>query len=522
MLESVDLSQKLSRAYYKTLMPELEIRLGSLQRKAIEAKLPIIILFEGWEGAGKGSLINRTIQSLDPRHFKVHSVQKPNEEERLRPFLWRFWTRTPAAGRLTIFDRSWYHRVLHDRVDKTVSKAEWVNAYDEINAFEQQLVSGGYLIIKLFLHISKKEQRRRYEKLEQNPSTAWRITKHDWTHHRRYDKYAEAAEDMFARTSPVPWYVVEAMDRRFATVKIFQIVSEAVDNALASRPAAAQPLIHSEAAPIDLAAVEEGGTDVVATADEGQTSATDAASPESLTHAPVSLLAASDLSQSVTREEYSKRLKRYQSRMHTLEHEIYARRVPVVIVYEGWDAAGKGGNIRRITQSMDPRGYDVIPVAAPSDIEKRHHYLWRFWRDMPKAGHVAIFDRSWYGRVLVERVEGFCTEEEWRRSYEEINEMERHIASYGTVLIKFWVHIDKQTQMRRFKEREKIEYKRWKITDEDYRNREKWDNYLAAVEDMLKRTSTEHAPWTVIESNSKHFARLKALRTVINAIERRL
>jgi polyphosphate kinase 2 (PPK2 family) len=198
------------------------------------------------------------------------------------------------------------------------------------------------------------------------------------------------------------------------------------------------------------------------------------------------------------------------------------KRIPVVIAYEGWDAAGKGGNIRRLTEHLDPRGYEVVPIAAPNDIELAHHYLWRFWREVPKAGHITIFDRTWYGRVLVERVEGFCTVTDWRRAYREINEMERHLTAFGTVLCKFWLQIDRKEQLRRFREREAIAYKKWKITDEDWRNRRKWKAYQAAVEEMLARTSTPHAPWTIVESNCKWYARIKVLDTVIDAIKKAL
>jgi len=208
--------------------------------------------------------------------------------------------------------------------------------------------------------------------------------------------------------------------------------------------------------------------------------------------------------------------------MRDLEHEVYKKRLSVIMVYEGWDAAGKGGNIKRLLKMMDPRGYEVIPIAAPNDIEKAHHYLWRFWKAIPKAGHIAIFDRSWYGRVMVERVEGFCIEEEWKKAYREINEMEEQLVNFGTVLIKFWLQVDRAEQLKRFKERQQNPHKQWKITDEDWRNRKKWIQYKTAVDEMLLRTSTSYAPWTIIESNSKLYARIKVLKTVIEEIEKKL
>ena len=194
----------------------------------------------------------------------------------------------------------------------------------------------------------------------------------------------------------------------------------------------------------------------------------------------------------------------------------------MVLGFEGWDAGGKGGAIKRLTEKMDPRGYTVIPTASPNDWEKAHHYLWRFWQAMPKAGHLSIFDRTWYGRVMVERIEGFCTTGEWQRAYKEINDMERDLYDAGAIVLKFWMQIDKDEQERRFKARQENPEKQWKITDEDWRNREKWDQYEEAVNEMLIRTSTPHAPWVVVEGNDKYYARIKVLETVVRAIEKRL
>ena len=233
-----------------------------------------------------------------------------------------------------------------------------------------------------------------------------------------------------------------------------------------------------------------------------------------------SVLDAADLSKAIQPAEYEAELEKWQLRVRDMEHAMYKARVPLMVLYEGWDAAGKGGNIRRLTSKMDPRGYDVIPIAAPNDIEKAHHYLWRFWNAVPKAGHIAIFDRTWYGRVLVERVEGFCTEAEWKRAYREINEMEEQLTDAGMGLVKFWLHIDPEEQLRRFEERQEVSWKTWKITEEDWRNREKWDRYKEAVDEMLFRTGTSRAPWTVVEANDKYYARVKALRTVVETMEK--
>lgn len=489
MLEKLDLSQKLEKAEYKTQINELELKVAELQRQARELQIPVVIVFEGWDAAGKGTLINKLLLALDARGFKVHPTNPPNTEEALRPFLWRFWIKTPARGQIAIFDRSWYGRVLVGRVDKLVRKKVWTAAFDEIKSFERQLVDDGTVIIKFFLHITKKEQKKRFKKLEDNKSTAWKVSKDDWRHNRQYEKYLEATEEMLAKTDTAfaPWTTIEAHDKRFATVKIFSSVIQTLEQAI-------QGKLHK-------------------TAKEVQTTEI---SPQFTT----SILSKIDLSQDVTRELYKVELEKLQARIRELEHEVFKKRLPVVILYEGWDAAGKGGNIRRLVQGMDPRGYEVIPIAAPNDEERAHHYLWRFWRQFPKAGHIAIFDRTWYGRVLVERVEGFCSPADWKRAYQEINEMEEQFTNFGTVLIKFWLQIDKDEQLCRFEARQQLEYKKWKITDEDWRNREKWDQYLAAIDEMLFRTSTTYAPWTIVEANSKLVARLKVLRTVVESVEK--
>lgn len=514
MLEQVDLSKKLSKEEYKEIVTDLELRLGALQREALKLNIPIMIVFEGWDAAGKGTLINRLIQAFDPRGCVVHSISAPNQEEQLRPFLWRFWIKTPPKGRIAVFDRSWYGRVLVERVDKLVKKSAWKRAYEEITAFERQLVDDGVLIIKFFLHISKKVQKKRFEQLEQSSSTAWKVTREDWKHHKQYDEYLEAMEDMLAKTETnfAPWTVIESHDKRFATVKVFKTVIDRIeakiDEANRVHQIAEPPIFTPHAS----SAASESGPEVQ----------TKLQKTEVFEQLGSSILDRVDLTVELSQEEYRNKLETCQQRIFELEHEVYVKRIPVVIVYQGWDAAGKGGNIRRLTQSMDPRGYEVIPIAAPNDVEKSHHYLWRFWQKFPKAGHIAIFDRSWYGRILDERVEGFCSEQEWKRAYREINEMEAHIVSFGAVLIKFWLHIDPEEQLRRFEARQQDPHKLWKITDEDWRNRGKWEQYKQAVDEMLFRTSTTYAPWTIVEANSKYYARIKALNTVIQAVESQL
>ncbi len=521
MLEQVDLSKEIEKEEYKVIVPDLELRLGELQREARELGIPVTIVFEGWDAAGKGTMINRLIQAFDPRGCVVHPTNAANEEERFRPFLWRFWIKTPAKGRIAVFDRSWFGRVLVERIDKITQKREWKRAYNEIISFERQLANDGSVIIKFFLHISKKEQKKRFERLQKSPATAWKVTKEDWKHHKQYEKYLEAVEEVLAKTDTdfAPWTIIESHDRRFATIKIFKTIIDTLEYKIEAVKRLQGQKIQEEDVeyePLEQKQIEQED------AKEQQAELQEFIPTVELDNLSSSVLNKVDLSVSLSREEYKESLKKCQQRIFEIEHKIYIKRIPVVILYEGWDAAGKGGNIRRLTQSMDPRGYEVIPVAAPNDIEKAHHYLWRFWMAIPKAGHITIFDRTWYGRVLVERVEGFCSEGEWKRAYREINEMEEHLVNFGAVLVKFWIHIDKEEQLRRFKARQQIAHKQWKITDEDWRNREKWDQYKEAVDEMLFRTSTPYAPWTIVEANSKFYARIKALKTVIAAIEAKL
>jgi len=494
MIELVDPDRRISKEDYAKVFPGLEIALGERQRAARSAGVPVVIVFEGWEAAGKGTIINRLTQLLDPRGFKVHPICAPDESERLHPWMRRFWSALPAEGLIGIFDRSWYGRVLVERMEGLVTRRERDAAYEDIRTFERQLADAGAVIVKFWLHIGKAEQKRRFKRIRETPATAWKIGKDERRQNRNYDEWVVCVEEMLERTSTAraPWTLVEATQGRFARVKVFETVVQAIGNELDRRAAAPAPKPKPMPAPRATPTRKRSVLDRV------------------------------DTTLSLERAPYRKELDRLQERLFHLEHELYTARIPVVIVYEGWDAAGKGGNIKRLTHGLDPRGYEVIPVAAPTAEEKAHHYLWRFWRHAPKAGHITLFDRSWYGRVLVERVEGFCAEQEWQRAFREINEFERQLADFGTVVIKFWLHIGPQEQLRRFKARQQIAHKRWKITEEDWRNRKKLKQYKVAVADMLQRTSTSYAPWTILEANCKLYARVKALRTVADRVKKAL
>ena len=498
MLREVDLNKNLTKNEYKEMMDKLAPKFAALQREARAKGLPVMVVFEGWGASGKGTMISRLIQPLDPRGFKVFTIQAENEEEHMHPFLWRFWTKTPAKGRMHIFDRSWYRRVITEQMDAPMDQKRLDAAYHQILSFEEQLSADGTLIIKFFLHISADEQEKRLKKLERSSETKWRVTKADWKHFKQYKAYLPMYDHMLEQTdmSWAPWHVIEATDREYAAVKVMTIVAGMIEERLNEENAKESRSHLAERAQEELPGTEETMRTTV--------------------------LDSVDVSLTMTKEDYKKRLSVLQKELTRLQNEMYLKRIPVVVALEGWDAAGKGGAIKRLTEPLDPRGYEVVPTAAPNDIEKAHHYLWRFWRAMPKDGHMTIFDRTWYGRVMVERIEGFCSQAEWRRAYREINQMEQNLTDHGVIVLKFWLQIDKDEQERRFNERMEDPEKQWKITDEDWRNREKWDAYVKAVDEMILRTSTTYAPWTIVEADSKYYARIKILETVVRALKNRI
>ena len=379
-----------------------------------------------------------------------------------------------------------------DLFDGLTKEDELENAFEDIIAFERQLVDSGMVLIKLFLSITAKEQRKRFEKLDASKETAWLVTDNDWKRNAQYKKYKKINEDMIARTDTkdAPWVIIDANEKDAAALAIMKVVIERLEQALEAKAKGKEPGVYE--APIPPDKYKKG------------------------------ILSTVDLTKSLEREEYKEKLDLLQKKVEKLHSELYRQRIPVVLCFEGWDAAGKGGSIKRLTSHLDPRGYKVCPTPAPNSVEKAHHYLWRFWNNVPKDGHIAIYDRTWYGRVMVERIEGFCTEDDWRRAYDEINAFEAHLIHAGAVVLKFWVDIDKDEQERRFNDRMQNPAKQWKITDEDWRNREKWDKYEEAVNEMIDRTSTEAAPWVIVEGNSKYYARVKVLKTVVKALEAKI
>lgn len=500
MLDQVDLGQKLSKEDYKRLCAPLKKQLSVLQQTIKENRLPVVVVFEGWSAAGKGSLLSDVILTLDPRGFKVYSTVAADTAKARKPLLWRYWTKIPAEGNFSLFDRSWYQDLYIAQLEQEIEDSEWERRVHSINTMERQLSDEGYLIVKFFLHISQEEQRLRFEKLADSKNTSWRVTERDWKRNKQYRRYYKAADRMMERTNTsfAPWHVIPCHDKRSALYQIYSTLTGAIEKSLRRKESGESSRPPQSETP--------AGVYV----------------PESFSPLPMPSLREVPLDAKLSAEEYEYELKKAQKKLKKLHNALYREEIPVIVAYEGWDAAGKGGNIKRVAAALDPRGYEVIPIAAPTKEELAHHYLWRFWKNLPKTGHVAIFDRTWYGRVMVERIEGFCSEDSWRHAYQEINEFERELYDWGAVIVKFWLQIDQEEQLRRFQDRMDTPEKRWKITDEDWRNREKWDLYETAVNEMLARTSTDFAPWHIIQSQDKKFARIQALHILIDAIEARL
>jgi polyphosphate:AMP phosphotransferase len=486
MFETAELGRKASKQDFEERVPELRARLLRAQFALRQADFPAILLIAGVDGAGKGDTVRRLHEWLDPRGLETNVFGAPTDEERERPPYWRFWRTLPPKGKLGIYFGSWYTDPILRRTYRKCGRSRFERDLSRIAFFERMLVDDGALLVKFWFHLSKKAQRKRLESFESDPKTRWRVTPLDWKHHRLYDRFTSVCETALRQSDSgqAPWFVVEAADDRYRDLTVAQTLLDALERRL-ERPTAPPPA--PLVAPAPSPPAEAGSSSVLATV---------------------------DLVRTVSSDVYQKRLKRAQGRLGRLARRAFEKGVSTIAVFEGWDASGKGGNIRRITAGMDARLYRVVPIAAPTDEERAHHYLWRFWRHFPRAGHVVIFDRSWYGRVLVERVEGFAKQHEWQRAYLEINELEEQLSEHGTVVLKFWIHISPEEQLRRFEDREATAYKQHKITEEDWRNREKWKAYEAAVNEMVARTSTHHAPWTLVAGNDKKSARLQTLETL--------
>ena len=488
MLKDFVKAEKPQDEELKQRIREAGEKLAAQQNQIKEHKIPVLVLMEGWGTAGKGSLIGEVIKYLDPRFFKVAAMNVPTEEEKRKPFLYRYFQKIPEAGKFMFLDTGWMDEITRQRLNGEMDDKVYEQRLESVRNFERQLTDNGYVVLKFFCHISEKEQKKRIHELEGSIDTKWRIGAYDEWQNKHYEKCLKVYDRYMEETnqSSAPWYVVDSKSRKGAELQILETLTQAIDVALQNRGQAV-PILQNR-----------------------------------FILKKMPLLKEISLDKTMTDEEYKKDLKKLQHQLRDLHNRLYRKKVPLILAYEGWDAAGKGGNIKRVAQALDARAYTIFPSPAPTKPELAHPFLWRYWTRLPKAGHVGMYDRSWYGRVLVERVEGFATPAEWSRAYDEINEFEHDLVDWGAILLKFWVDVSPEEQLRRFQDREDDPAKQWKITEDDWRNREKYPQYKAAIDDMFRLTSTTFAPWIVLESDDKRYARIKALRIIVEALEKRL
>lgn len=501
MFESAELGHAIADDEYGKEVEKLRAELLDVQYELLDDNsFPVIILVNGIDGAGKGETVNLLNEWLDPRHVRSRAFGPPSESERERPTMWRFWQALPPKGKIGVLFGSWYTEPIGGRVNGGDSDAKLARGVERIRSFEQMLVDDGAVLVKLWFHLSKKAQKRRLKELEKDKLTSWRVTDRDWEKYAQYDEFRAVSEHVLHETSTgaAPWLVIDGSDPNYRALSVGRALLAAIRGRLgkAVSPKSKRGAPH-------------------ATPSKKNAATKTPPSAVSMLHTvdSVGILKSLTFEERLSKEKYESKLPKAQAKIGRLSRSPKMKKHAVVAVFEGMDAAGKGGAIRRITQAIDARQLTVVPVAAPTDEERAQPYLWRFWRQIPRSGQIALFDRSWYGRVLVERVEGFASEEAWSRAYREINDFEAQLADDGIVLVKFWLAVTKDEQLKRFKEREATRRKRFKITEEDWRNRKKWDDYVVAASDMIDRTSTSYAPWTILEANDKHLARVRALET---------
>jgi polyphosphate:AMP phosphotransferase len=465
-----------------------EALLGAQFDLVSSKRFAVVLLVSGLEGSGRSETVNILREWLDSRHVHMHALGEPSSEERQRPPMWWVWRRLPPRGEIGVFYRAWHFRELLD--DPKLTQEARIRRIDEIVRFERMLAAEGVLVLNFYFHLSRKQQKKRLKKLAKDPKSAWRVTKRTWRALESATRSRETRARMLGMlsTPETPWFPVEGANPEDCAIAVGKVILEALTRRLAAKEPPPPP-------PVSL-------SQLVLTDD-----------------APAVRL---DLSLKLAPREFAPRLAAAQERLALLVLSKRFRKRSLVAVFEGSDAAGKGGAIRRITQALDARLFETIPISAPTDEERAQPYLWRFWRHIPGWGRIAIFDRSWYGRVLVERVEGFCREADWRRAFGEINDFEDQLTAHGAIVIKFWLEISKDEQLARFEARQRTGFKRYKITPDDWRNREKWDQYEAAAAEMFRRTSTDAAPWVLVEANDKRFARVKVVESLCEHLEAQL
>jgi polyphosphate:AMP phosphotransferase len=495
VLESAEIEHSVSKALYKRALPDLRDSLLNAQYDLFRSgRGPVILVLSGVEGAGRSETANHLTEWMDPRHIRVVAFGEPTGDEASRPLAWRYWQALPPKGKLGIFMNGWYTECLALHKDSDIGDGALEARLHGIRQHERMLIDEGAVLLKFWIHLSKAQQKQRLEELDSDPQKTWRVTKRDWKAYRIYNNAHPFWEHLLRETSAeAPWTVIPGADEQYRNLTVGRAVLAGLEHAAQRPPARAKKPLAARVT-------------------------TSAANLPDRTK----LIRDLDLRRRVSQAAYAEQLDEWQGRLAEHTHAKRFRRHSLVLVFEGVDAAGKGGAIRRVTSALDARQYITVPVSAPTDEEKAHPYLWRFWRHVPPPGGIRIFDRSWYGRVLVERVEGLAAPADWMRAYSEINQFEDQLVQAGTVLVKFWLQVSKAEQLRRFKAREHTSFKRFKITPDDWRNRKKWDDYELAVCEMVERTSIEIAPWTLVEAEDKRYARIKVLQTIVERLDRAL
>ena len=492
MFEAAEVGAAVDKRTWDRAAPRIRTALLAAQRRIAVLPLAPVIIVGGAEGAGKSETMARLLEWLDTRGVQTHVLWNITDEEREHPPFWRYWRVLPPHGHLAILFGSWYTWPIVDRVFGRLKRAPFERALRRIRDFERMLSLEGVPIIKFWLHLPKDVEKARLKALRRDPLQRWRLSPQAEEFFAHYDTFRKVAGRALALTSTdvAPWTVVEATDARHRDLTVTTTVQHALEEA--------------------------------ADACEARQSSAPLRRPRLPKPTPANILRRLHQPAPMSERVYEDRLHEAQANLARLAHRLETQGQALVLLFEGPDAAGKGGAIRRVTAALRPQQYRVMSVAAPTDEERAHPYLWRFWRQVPKHGQVAILDRSWYGRVLVERVEGFATPQAWRRAYGEINEMEEQLADAGVIVVKFWLQVTAAEQLRRFTDREETPYKQYKLTAEDWRNRAKWGAYEAAACDMIARTSTDRAPWSVIPANDKRGARIGVLDAIVNRLGRDL
>ena len=473
------------------------VALLNMQYDLRKADFPLVIVLHGDDRPAVEHMLHRIGAWLDERYIRIESFAPPTDEEAERPRFWRYWRALPRRGQIGLVVGGWAAGTCRQRVVGNGGKRNFLKNVAHDERFERCLAADGALVLKFWFDLPKKAHKERLEAAKEAPHRLWFVDERDLEIYETYDEAIEVADRYLALTNSdvVPWRVVDSSDRETAAVFLLQtLLAEAT--ARLDRPAS--PSVPDAGAP------KMANLRMRQLASDGPP------------------LAGVDLSLALDKEDYDRQKAEQTLRLKTLSMAATEARLTSVLVFEGWDAAGKGGVIRRLKLPLDPRNSRVVPISAPTEEELSHHYLWRFWRQLPRAGSTIIFDRSWYGRVLVERVEGFASEPEWQRAYDEICDLEEQFVEHGYLLLKFFLHIDPDEQARRFEARELTPYKKYKITEEDYRNRDRWSAYEQAVNDMVLRTDTKRAPWALVPANDKRWARVQVMKAFADALEARL